>query len=59
MGNKKESIKLHCEMVTKGFLPKTSTYNVLISDFSNAGKMKQARELMNEMQVRGVPPTTC
>jgi pentatricopeptide repeat protein len=45
-------------MVTKGLVPKTSTYNVLIEDFAKVGKMDQARELLNEMQVRRVPPNS-
>ncbi|KAK9269780.1 hypothetical protein L1049_001558 [Liquidambar formosana] len=34
IGNKKDAMKLYCEMVTKGSVPKLSTHNGLISDFA-------------------------
>ncbi|KAI4331273.1 hypothetical protein MLD38_029474 [Melastoma candidum] len=52
--NKKDYMRLYCEMIAQGFVPKTSTYNVLIGDFCRAGKMVQARELLKEMLTRGV-----
>ena len=58
MGNIKESVRLYCEMVCKGFVPTTGVYNTLIHQFAKLGKMNQARELMNEMQLRGVPPNS-
>ncbi|KAI5386573.1 hypothetical protein KIW84_072923, partial [Lathyrus oleraceus] len=42
----------------KGFVPTTGTYNVLISDYAKAGKMRQARELLNEMLTRGRIPNS-
>ena len=45
-------------MVIKGFTPRPRAYNMLIGYFSKMGKMSQAKELMNEMQRKGVSPTS-
>ena len=43
--NKVDALRMYCDMVSKGFIPKTSTYNSLINDFAKAGMMNQAKEL--------------
>ena len=48
--NKVDALRMYCDMVSKGFIPKASTYNSLINDFAKAGTMNQANELFNEMK---------
>ncbi|KAL4330528.1 hypothetical protein HN51_037217 [Arachis hypogaea] len=51
-------MKLYCEMIIKGFVPTVGTYNALINDYAKAGKMRHARELLNEMLTRGRIPNS-